>query len=91
VGPHLEQILTDNPHLSARERAVLQQRAHALRDPKEQKDYLHVASMTAAHENFLVRGVWPSASGWGRAPGEVATPADLPRFRDVVRAMAGQP
>lgn len=63
----------------------------ALRDPKEQKDYLHVASMTAAHENFLVRGVWPSASGWGRAPGEVATPADLPRFRDVVRAMAGQP
>ena len=63
----------------------------ALRDPKEQKDYLHVASMTAAHENFLVRGVWPSASGWGRAPGEVATPADLPRFRDVVRTMAGQP
>lgn len=63
----------------------------AIRDQKEQKDYLHVASMTAAPENFLVRGVWPSATGWGRAPGEVVTPADLPRFRDIVRAMAGKP
>ena len=62
----------------------------AMRDEKEQKDYLHVASMTVAHESFLVRGVWPSASGWGRAPGEVATLADLPRFRDIVRAMAGR-
>ncbi len=59
-----------------------------MRDEKEQKDYLHVASMAATHENFLVRGVWPSASGWDRAPGEVVTPADLPRFHDVVRAMA---
>ncbi len=62
----------------------------ALRDEKEQKDYVHVASMLAAHENFLVRGVWPGASGWQRATGEVATPADLPRFRDVMRAMAGK-
>lgn len=62
-----------------------------MRDEKEQKDYFHVASMPAAHENFLLRGVWPSASGWGRAPGEVTTPADLPRFRDVVRAMSPRP
>jgi predicted dehydrogenase len=61
-----------------------------VRDEKEQKDYLHVASMMTAHENFLVRGVWPSACGWGRERGEVATPADLPRFHAVVRAMAGK-
>lgn len=62
----------------------------ATRDEKEQKDYLHVASMTAAHENFLVRGVWPGPHGWGRPTGDVATPADLARFRDTVRAMAGK-
>ncbi|MCX6954622.1 MAG: Gfo/Idh/MocA family oxidoreductase [Verrucomicrobia bacterium] len=62
----------------------------AVRDEKEQKDYLHVASMASAHENFLVRGVWPGASGWGRAPGDVTTLADLPRLRDTVRAMAGK-
>ncbi len=28
-----------------------------MRDEKEQKDYLHVASMMTAHENFLVRGI----------------------------------
>jgi predicted dehydrogenase len=61
-----------------------------VRDEKEQKDYLHVASMMTAHENFLVRGVWPSASGWGREPGEVVTPTDLPRFHGVVRAMGGK-
>jgi predicted dehydrogenase len=59
-----------------------------VRDEKEQKDYLHVADMAAAHEAFLAKGVWPSANGWGRAPGEVVTPADLVRFHDVVRAMA---
>jgi predicted dehydrogenase len=61
-----------------------------VRDEKEQKDYLHVASMMTAHENFLVRGVWPSASGWGREAGEVVTPADLPRFHGIVRAMYGK-
>ena len=59
-----------------------------IRDEKEQKDYLDVAGMISAHENFLVRGLWPSANGWGRAPGEVTTTADLPRFHDIVRAMA---
>ncbi len=62
----------------------------ATRDEKEQKNYLHVASMTAAHENFLTRGEWPGPNGWGRPTGEVATPADLPRFRDLVRTMAGK-
>jgi predicted dehydrogenase len=61
-----------------------------MRDEKEQKDYLHVGSMMTAHENFLVRGIWPGASGWDREPGEVVTPADLPRFHGVVRAMAGK-
>jgi hypothetical protein len=59
-----------------------------VRDEKEQKDYLTVSGMQSAHENFLGRGVWPSANGWGRTPGEVVTPTDLPRLREVVQAMA---
>jgi predicted dehydrogenase len=58
------------------------------RDEKEQKDYLHVSGMTAAHENFLGRGLWPGRNGWGREAPEVATASDLPRFESVVRAMA---
>jgi predicted dehydrogenase len=65
-------------------------RVSGVRDEKEQKDYLHVTDMMTAHENFLVRGIWPSASGWGRDPGEVATLADLPRFPDAVRSMLGR-
>ena len=61
-----------------------------VRDEKEQKNYLHVASMMTAHEDFLVRGIWPSACGWGREPGEVVTPADLPRFHSIIRAMSGK-
>ena len=61
-----------------------------VRDEKEQKDYLHVASMMTAHENFLVRGVWPSACGWGRDPGEVVTLTDLPRLHALVRTTAGR-
>ncbi len=61
-----------------------------VREEKEQKDYFHVAGMTAAHENFLVRGAWPGANGWEREPGEVTTPADLVRFHEVVRKMAGR-
>ena len=59
-----------------------------VRDEKDQKNYLEVATMPAAQDNFLGRGVWPGASGWGRDPGEVVTPADLPRLHDVVRTMA---
>lgn len=61
-----------------------------MRDEKEQKDYLHVANMVSAQENFLGRGVWPSASGWGREPGDVVTLADLPRFHGIVRGMVGR-
>jgi len=39
-------------------------------------------------DNFLSRGIWPSYAGWRRTNGEVVTPADLPRFHAVVRAMA---
>ncbi len=58
-----------------------------VRDEKEQKDYLSVAGMNSTLDHFLSQGVWPSASGWGRGPAEVATPADLGKFHDVVRAM----
>jgi predicted dehydrogenase len=61
-----------------------------VRDEKEQKDYLHVAGMVATQENFLVRGIWPGATGWERPAGEVVTAADLPRFHDTVRAMAAR-
>ncbi len=61
-----------------------------VRDEKEQKDYINVAGMQAAQENFLVRGTWPGSTGWAREPGEVVTPADLPRFRGIVRTMAGK-
>ena len=62
----------------------------AVCDAKEQKDYVNVAGLPAAQENFLLRGAWPGANGWAREPGAVVTPADLPRFRDTVRAMAGK-
>jgi predicted dehydrogenase len=58
------------------------------RDEKEQKDYLHVAALAKVVDNFLCRGIWPSYAGWRRDNGEVVTPADLPRFPGVVRAMA---
>jgi predicted dehydrogenase len=61
-----------------------------VRDTKEQKDYVNVVGMAAAQENFLARGAWPGANGWARETGPVVTPADLPRFRDTVRAMAGR-
>lgn len=57
------------------------------RDEKEQKDYLDVRGMAAAHDAFLVRGLWPSANGWVRAKSEVATPTDLPRLESTIRTM----
>ncbi|MEO6568566.1 MAG: gfo/Idh/MocA family oxidoreductase, partial [Opitutaceae bacterium] len=62
----------------------------AVRDAKEQKDYIKVANIPAAHENFLTRGVWPGPAGWQRETGEPVTPADLPRLAEVVRAMANR-
>jgi predicted dehydrogenase len=61
-----------------------------VRDEKEQKDYINIAGMQAAQENFLLRGTWPGSTGWGRPPGEVVTLADLPRFRPLIRALAGK-
>src|SRR4051812_48178012 len=58
-----------------------------IRDEKEQKDYLQVTDLVSAQEAFLVRGVWPSASDWGRSPGDVVTRADLARFHDTISAM----
>lgn len=83
--------LNDLAHVSSGHIAAIPaSQVSGVRDEKEQKDYLHVASMMTAHENFLVRGVWPSACGWGRGAAEVVTPADLPRFHAVVRSMAGK-
>jgi hypothetical protein len=61
-----------------------------VRDEKEQKDYINIAGMQAAHENFLLRGTWPGSGTFAREQGDVVTPADLPRFRDVVRKLAGK-
>lgn len=83
--------LNDLAHISSQTITPLaSDQVCGVRDEKEQKDYFQVANMATAHENFLGRGVWPSACGWGRAPGEVVTPVDLPRFHDVVRTMAGR-
>jgi hypothetical protein len=46
--------------------------------------------MSKVVDNFLSRGIWPSYAGWRRENGEVVTPADLTRFRDVVLSMAAQ-
>ena len=82
-------MLNDLAHVSSgRIAPIPPAQVSGMREEKEQKDYLHVADMAAAHEAFLTKGVWPSASGWGRAPGEVVTPGDLSRFHDTVRAMA---
>ena len=61
-----------------------------VRDEKEQKDYVSVTGMSKVVDNFLSRGIWPSYAGWRRENGEVVTPADLTRFRDVVLSMAAQ-
>jgi hypothetical protein len=60
-----------------------------VRNPQDQKDYFEVAELSATQADFLVRGAWPSARGWGRIqPPPSVTPQDLGRFRDVIRQMA---
>lgn len=59
-----------------------------MRDDKDQQDYLQIARMPSAEDNFLARGIWPGAMGWRESPAEVVTPADLRRFHETVRAMA---
>jgi predicted dehydrogenase len=61
---------------------------NGVRDEKEQKDYLDVTGLRATQEQFTLRGLWPGANGWKRPPSEVATPADLPRFHEIVRKLA---
>jgi predicted dehydrogenase len=61
-----------------------------VRDEKEQKDYINIAGMQSAQENFLLRGTWPGSTGWAREPGDVVSPGDLPRFLATVRTMAGK-
>ena len=73
---------------SGRITPIPRDRIRDVRDEKEQKDYLSVTDMESVHRNFLTRGVWPGIDVWGREPGEVVTPADLPRLRQVVQAMA---
>jgi predicted dehydrogenase len=58
-----------------------------VRDEKEQKDYLRIADLPIVQDKFTQRGQWPSDGGWARPAAEVVTPADLPRFHDVVRSI----
>ncbi len=81
--------LNDLAYVSSREISPIPANlVSVVRDEKEQKDYLQVAGMVAAHEDFLVRGTWPGASGWNRRPGDVVTPADLPRLHATVLGLA---
>lgn len=59
-----------------------------VRDEKEQQDYINVVGLTHAVEHFLGRGQWPGGQGWDRNPGQVVTPADLPRLPEILRAIA---
>lgn len=83
--------LNDLAYISSRRIASIPaDHVSGVRDEKDLKDYLQVASMTATQESFLGHGVWPSAAGWAREPGEVTTPADLPKLQEVVRGMASR-
>lgn len=70
--------------------AVPADRVKGERDETEQQDYINVSGLVAAQEQFALHGTWPGEQGWGRKPGNVVTPSDLPRFHDIVRAMAGK-
>ena len=80
--------LNDLAHVSSRRVAMIPaERVAGVRDEKEQKDYLDVTGLTAAQEEFTVRGAWPGANGWGREPGEVVGISDLARFHDIIHRM----
>lgn len=80
-------VVNDLAYISSgRISSVPAPRLSGVRDEKEQKDYLSIAGLPSAVEQFLARGLWPSAD-WGCSPGEVTTPADLPRLPDVIRSM----
>lgn len=60
------------------------------RNEKEQKDYLQVNGMAAAQEEFLLRGIWPTAAGWGHEPPALVTPANLDQFESTIQAMVAE-
>jgi predicted dehydrogenase len=83
--------LNDLAHVSSRRVASIPAaRVSEVRDEKEQKDYLDVSGLTTTQDNFTLHGIWPSASGWTREPGEIVTMGDLPRFHDVLREMMAE-
>jgi predicted dehydrogenase len=82
--------LNDLAHVSTGRVAVIPtERVTGVRDEIEQKDYLDVTGLTAAQENFTLRGLWPGANGWNREASELVTLADLPRFHPTIRKMIG--
>jgi hypothetical protein len=84
-------VLNDLAHVSSGTiQPVPAHLVSVVRDEKEQQDYVSVAGMAKTVDAFLARGIWPGYAGWRRDNGEVVTPADLPRFHAVVRAMAGR-
>lgn len=64
-------------------------RVAAARNEKEQKDYLTIAGLPSAQEAFLLRGIWPGASGWERDPGDLALMSDLGKFAETIRRLVG--
>ncbi|MEY4939168.1 MAG: hypothetical protein RIQ93_903 [Verrucomicrobiota bacterium] len=83
--------LNDLAHISSGTITTLPpERLIRMRDEKDQQDYVEIARLSAAEDNFLARGIWPGSSGWRQSPAEVVTPGDLHRFRATVRAMAAQ-
>lgn len=82
-------VLNDLAHISSAYIAPIPpELVKPFRDTTEQKDYFDVAGIQQAQEAFLLRSEWPGAQGWQRATGDVATPADLNRLHDVIKAMA---
>ncbi len=80
-------VLNDLAYISSgRIARIPPARTNGVRDEKEQKDYLQVSGLPGIVDQFLTRGIWPS-SEWGRPPGEVTTPADLPRLPEIIKRM----
>lgn len=80
-------VVNDLAYISSgRIHSVPPARLSGVREEKEQKDYLSIAGLGTTVDQFLTRGVWPSAE-WGCPGGEVTTPGDLPRLADVIRSM----
>jgi predicted dehydrogenase len=80
--------LNDLAHISSgRISPIPPQLVTRVRDEKDQKDYLGVAGIAAMMDQFVNRGLWPGANGWGREPGEVVTLSDLPRLRGILESM----